>query len=88
MGCPAGVPHTDAAAAGIFKHRPGQLVDPSDRSVDINPAIAMDGDAGAVVAAVFQPPQALDQEGAGIPLADVSDNAAHALFAPLCSLFA
>jgi hypothetical protein len=56
--------------------------------VDINPAIAMDGDAGAVVAAVFQPPQALDQEGAGIPLADVSDNAAHALFAPLCSLFA
>jgi len=36
-----------------------------------------DGHAGAVVTAVFEPPQALDDDGSGGLPADVSDYAAH-----------
>ena len=48
-------------------------------SPHVETAVAHQRDAGRVVAAVFEPPQAVDQDGQDGPGADVADDAAHAL---------
>jgi hypothetical protein len=55
-----------------------QSVDPAGGFADSKSAVGADGcDARAVIAAVFQPPQTLQQEVHGLPRPDISDNPAH-----------
>jgi hypothetical protein len=44
---------------------------------DLQAALAADGDAGGVVAAIFQPAQSLHQDRDDVALSDGSDDAAH-----------
>jgi hypothetical protein len=43
----------------------------------LNRAVAHDGDAGRVVAAILEPSQTLDEDGENPLAADVSDDSAH-----------
>ena len=55
----------------------------SDRAAQAQPAAVLaDGDAGRVVATVFQPPQAFDQERRDILGRDRADDSAHGAFSP------
>jgi hypothetical protein len=75
---PAGVADADAALDGLGGDEPGEAL--------VNLALLLAGEqfgvtkqrhAGAVVAAVFQPPQAVEENGSRLLLADVADDAAH-----------
>ena len=57
-----------------------QRVDAAGTFGDLQPAAADRGHARAVVAAVFEPPQPLDQKVDGIAPADITHDSAHAWF--------
>ncbi len=44
--------------------------------------LSHEGDAGGVVAAVLEPPQPIEENGAGFSRSGVSDDSAHAQFTP------
>ena len=82
---PAGVRDADLAGGGAVGERLLQHAHLADgaqaRQV---PGAVQHGDAGRVVAAVFQPPQALHQHRHDIALRDRSDDSAHGFLPRLC----
>ena len=76
VGRPAGVPHADGALDGAAVEQLGQFVDLALLLADLERAV-QDGDARGVVAAVFEPPKAADEEVAGLTRTDVTDDATH-----------
>ena len=77
VGCPAGVPDPDGAGQGLLGD---DLFEPpylAFRTTALDRAIDQGRDAGGVVAAIFEPPQTLDQQGRYVAFPDDSDDAAH-----------
>ena len=76
MGCPARM--GDAERALEFLRLQGvELTHAALALGDPQLALAADRDAGRVVAAIFEPVQALEQDGGSLTLADIADNSAH-----------
>jgi hypothetical protein len=79
VGRPAGVPDAGRAGQRRGRHPLRQRVDPANGLGDVKLAVGRQrGDARAVVAAVFEPPQPLEQKVVRLAMTDVTDNAAHA----------
>ena len=74
---PAGVADADAAGGRLVAQRFRQVGDAAGLLAQVQPVARQGGHAGAVVAAVFQPPQPFDQDRLRLPPADVADDAAH-----------
>ena len=78
VGGPAGVPQPQRAARRGAEDRGIQPADLADGLAKVESAgVVHHGDAGAVIAPVFQPLQTFVNDGPGVILADVSNNAAH-----------
>ncbi len=75
---PAGVAHADFARDRMPPELFDQSVDAAGTFGDLQPAAADGGDARAVIAAVFQSPQSLDQKIDGITPADITHDSTHA----------
>jgi hypothetical protein len=82
MGGPAGMADAGTPAQRAFLQHFGQLVELPGRAAALDGAIHQGGDAGAVIAAIFQAAQRLDQDGGHFPRARDADNAAHFTFSP------
>ena len=81
MGGPAGVADADGAGQWLFLDAAVQVDQLAFRPAPVDPAIDQGRHAGAVVSAILQPPQPLDQKGSDLVLADDTDNTAHFMFA-------
>ena len=78
VGGPAGVAHAKVAGDFLPGHHLAQaFVNLPLALDDLQVALAQHGHPRAVIAAVFQPPQCLQEDGAGLALANISDDAAH-----------
>src|SRR6056297_1829959 len=77
MGGPAGV--TDAGFTGQrMMHQQIREIDQlAHGAPTVEPSVVQRGDPGAVIAAIFQPPQRLDKDRGGLVIAQNSDNSAH-----------
>ena len=75
---PARVRDAEVAGSRVGGQRLGQLRDLADRAQarDLGAAV-QHGDAGRVIAAVFEALQALDQDRDDVPVSDRSDDSAH-----------
>ena len=86
MGRPARVADADAAGQrGAFQHR-CQIAELALGAAAFDMAVDEGSDAGAVIAAIFQPPQRVHQQRSRGTRSDHSDDAAHQLFV-LCFAF-
>src|SRR5258705_373572 len=75
---PAGMPDADLAENAVFLQEIGEtLVDLAFLFVDAQFAAVENGQAGAVVTAVFKAAQPLENDRGGDSFADVSNNSAH-----------
>jgi hypothetical protein len=54
-----------------------QIAQLADGALDEDALFAQDGQAGRVVAAIFQAPQAIDDDRSGWPRAEVTDDPTH-----------
>ena len=77
VGCPAGMADTDAAGQGSFDHTIHQVLQPSLGLAELDHAVLHHGDACAVIAAILQPGQTLQQDILRLTGADITNNAAH-----------
>src|SRR5262249_1472673 len=77
VGGPAGVADADAAGGGRLAEVAAEGLDAGGLLAKVPVAAGDGGEAGAVVAAVLQAVQPLDEDRLGVLLADVPDNAAH-----------
>ena len=74
-------------------HQFGKVRDPSGAFARLDLFPVYDGNAGGIVAAIFEPPQTVQKYGRRFCAADISDNSTHnfrrgiiAYFSPLCAL--
>src|SRR5262245_43938135 len=74
---PAAVPQGRLAFQRLVLYRLHQAVQLAGAPANLDLAVVDDGDARRVVAAIFQPPQPLDDDRDGLLIADVSDDSAH-----------
>ena len=79
MGGPAGVAHPGQAVEGLVPQDILKGPDLPPGPATINPAIGDHGHARGIIAAIFEPPQGLDQPLLDGRLADDADDAAHGL---------
>ena len=77
VGRPAGVADPGAAGQGVGHQEVGQLDELAHGSAAGEPALVHGGDPGAVVAAVFEAPERVDQDRRGLVPAEVAHDAAH-----------
>ena len=79
VGGPAGVADAEGAVEGMFAQDFFQVVQLAGGAAHLEKSAvgAADGDAGRVVAAVFEAPQPLDDDGNDLLSADVADDSAH-----------
>ena len=77
VGRPAGVPDPDRAGQGALGDDAFQALDLAFRPAALDRTVDQRRDSGGVVAAIFEPPQTLDQEGRDVVLSDDADDAAH-----------
>src|SRR5690606_12595306 len=78
---PAGMADPGLAADRITHQQIRQCDQLADRAAPIQPALMQRGDAGAVIAAVFQPLQRFQDQGCDLVTAEDADNPAHPPFA-------
>ncbi len=74
---PARVADADAARGRLLGELAGQVRQPARALADVQARAGKRGDAGAVVAAIFQAAQAFEQDGLRLAGPDVADDAAH-----------
>ena len=74
---PAGVADADAAGQRVGLQQRFQIGQLALGAAALDPAIHQGGDAGRVIAAIFQPTQSLDQRRGDLALANDADDAAH-----------
>ena len=78
MRCPAGVGDADMAAQGRGIQRLLQRPDLAHGTLPLDPPVSADDrEASRVIAAIFQAPQAFEQDRHRIALRDDSDDSAH-----------
>jgi hypothetical protein len=78
VGGPAGVRDADLAVSGTVRQGVIELAHLADRAQPGEVARAVqDGDAGRVVAAIFEPSQSLHEDGNHVPLGDRSYDSTH-----------
>jgi hypothetical protein len=88
MGGPAGVADAGLAGQRLMHQQVGQVHQLAHGAAAVEPAVVDGGDPGAVVAAVFQPLQRLDQQGGRLVVAQNADDAAHQFASLLAALTA
>src|SRR5262249_16758183 len=76
-GGPAGVAGAGAAGGGVLAEVGGQVGDAAGLLADVQLRAGVGGHAGAVVAAVLQPPQPLHQDRLRLTVPDVTHDATH-----------
>ncbi len=74
---PAGVSDADIALDRRLRQRRGQVAQLADIAADGDAAVLDDCDAGGIIAAIFQTPQAIQNHLRGVVRADVTDDATH-----------
>ena len=77
VGRPAGMADADAAGQGVPLQRVGEVAKLALGSAAVDVAVHQGGDAGAVIAAVFQAAQCVENDRGGGTGADYTDNATH-----------
>src|SRR5207245_4786492 len=79
VGRPARVSDAQRPGNGLLFEQPGELRNSADPLADDDAAVVEDGQSRAVVAAVFEPVQALHQhiDGVSLPLPDIADDSTH-----------
>ena len=83
VGGPAGVPDTGLPGQRVVHQQIAEIDQLAHGAAAVQPAVIHRGDAGAVIAAIFQPLERLHQDRGGFVLAQYADNAAHQ-FCPFC----
>src|SRR5208282_4514471 len=83
VGRPARVADAVAARGRLLGKKSRQLRDSTRMLADVHPGTGHRGQARAIVAAVFQPLEPLDQDRLRLTPADVTDNSTHAGGSPL-----
>jgi hypothetical protein len=70
---------TDAgkAGGGLFTEETGEFVNATGLLAELELSLVERAEAGRVVAAIFEPAEAFDEDGLGRFFADVADNATH-----------
>ena len=83
---PARVADPDGAGQTALLQRRGQVAQLALGAAALDVAVHQGGDAGAVIAAIFQPPQRIQDDGRGGTAADNPNNATHSArpFPPDC----
>src|SRR2546430_7013321 len=77
MSSPARVADAVLPARRFLGHESGQVRDPSGTLARFDLLPVYDGNAGGVVAAIFEAPQAVQEYGRRFCAADISDNSPH-----------
>ena len=77
VGRPAGVADARLAADRVADEEVGEGDELADRAAALEPALVEGGDAGAVVAAVLEPLQRLEDQRRDLVAAEDGDDAAH-----------
>ena len=77
VGCPAGVPDPDVPRHGFLVDEGCQFRHAADLLADQDAVSTLDGDARAVVAAVFESPQAFEKDIGRVARTHVADDSAH-----------
>ena len=67
----------DLPAQRVMHQQVGQVDQLAHRAAAVELAVVHRGDAGGVIAAIFQPLQRLDQQGGNLVIAQNTDDAAH-----------
>ena len=75
---PARVADAVAAGGGLVAQEFGEIGDAAGAFAQMQVRPGQGGEPGAVVAAIFQAAQALDEDGFRFSLSDIADDAAHA----------
>ncbi len=88
---PAGVTDAQCAMDWLRFDERGEIAHASGPFADVEVFLIMDGDARAVVPAVFEAVQPLEQKGGRVTITDIADNAAHSeapgsSFSPDCAM--
>jgi len=76
VGGPAGVAHADVSMGVFGSDKSFELTDLTFFLVDVQLAVEQ-GYASGVVTPIFKPMQTFNNDGAGLTIADISNNAAH-----------
>ena len=79
MGGPAGVADAGFAGQGVVDQKIGEVDELAHRATTVQLALVDGGDPGAVIAAILQPLQRLDQKGGHFVMAQNPNNSAHLL---------
>src|SRR5690606_1642674 len=75
---PARVPDADAAGAGRLAEALAEVHELARRAAQVGLAVDVEGrDAGRVIPAVLEAREPLEEDGLRLPLAEVTDDAAH-----------
>src|SRR5688500_7066661 len=81
VGGPARMSEADQPGQGIArKHRRKTFVDLTDPLPDLELAVAHNRQPRAIVAAVFEAPESIQQHGRGLPFAHITNNSTHNIF--------
>ena len=75
---PARVTDADAAGRGLVAEMADEVLNAAGSFAEMQIAAGQRRQAGTVVAAIFQPVQALNEDGFRFPGAGIADDAAHA----------
>jgi hypothetical protein len=81
MGGPTGVAKADDAGKGFaVEQGPEAVIDLAGAFPDFQFAVAENRQPGAIVAAVFQPAQPIEQDWGGLLFPDIANNSTHIMF--------
>src|SRR5215472_12672206 len=80
VGRPAGMPNADHPLHGFAVEPPGEVDELAFGASALDPAVDQGGDAGRIIAAVFETAQPLQQPRCNRILGDDADNPAHQFF--------
>ncbi len=77
MGRPAGVADTKTAGRGTISQVLGKIIDAAGPFAQVEMVPGHGGDAGAVVAAIFEPAKAFNQDWFRFPMPQITHDATH-----------
>ena len=76
---PPGVPDANRAREALFRERVLEVAKLADRADDLYAVVRMNGEAGRIVAPVFQSPKPVEQDRRRLVVTNVTNDSAHAL---------
>ncbi len=76
---PPGVPDSNRAREALLRERFLEVAELADRADNLDAVVRMNGEAGRIVAAVFEPPKPVEQDRRRLAVTDVTNDSAHSL---------